>query len=65
MVKHVRRLFRSRKNRVFVGVCGGIGEYFSVDPVIVRLIWILLTFLVWIIPGILCYLLFWLVIPEK
>lgn len=39
-----KRLYRSEKNKVLCGVCGGIGEYFSVDPVIIRLIWVLLMF---------------------
>jgi phage shock protein C len=42
---NTKRLYRSRKNRVLSGVCGGLGEYFSVDPVIIRLIWVLLMFL--------------------
>ncbi|MDW2799067.1 PspC domain-containing protein [Clostridium boliviensis] len=37
-----KRLYRSRKNKVLCGVCGGIGEYLVVDPVMIRLIWILL-----------------------
>jgi phage shock protein C len=40
-----KRLYRSVKNRVLSGVCGGIGEYFQVDPVMIRLIWVLLMFL--------------------
>ena len=40
-----KRLYRSVKNRVLCGVCGGIGEYFQVDPVMIRLIWVLLMFL--------------------
>ncbi|MCX7845202.1 MAG: PspC domain-containing protein [Dictyoglomaceae bacterium] len=39
-----KRLYRSKKERVLLGVCGGIAEYFSVDPTIVRLIFILLIF---------------------
>ncbi|MDP4182044.1 MAG: PspC domain-containing protein [Bacillota bacterium] len=35
----VKKLCRSRKNKVISGVCGGIGEYFSTDPTIVRLVW--------------------------
>lgn len=46
------------------GVCGGIGDYFDIDPTIIRLIGIVLTILS-IGTGILAYLLFWLVIPEK
>lgn len=40
-----KRLYRSVKNKVLCGVCGGIGEYFQVDPVMIRLIWVLLMML--------------------
>lgn len=40
-----KRLYRSVKNKVICGVCGGIGEYLQVDPVIIRLIWVLLMLL--------------------
>ena len=42
----MKKLYRSRENKVLAGVCGGIGEYFEIDPVIVRLIWIVLT-MIW------------------
>jgi phage shock protein C len=38
----MKKLYRSRKNRKLAGVCGGIGEYFDLDPTLVRLIWIML-----------------------
>jgi len=37
-----KKLFRSSTNRFICGVCGGLGEYFNIDPNIVRLIWVLL-----------------------
>ena len=40
----MKRLYRSRKNRMLGGVCGGIAEYFDIDPVIVRLIAVALFF---------------------
>ena len=40
-----KRLYRSRSHRMLAGVCGGIGEYFNIDPIIVRILAI-------IIPGI-------------
>jgi len=40
----VNRLYKSRKNKVIAGVCGGIGEYFDVDPVLVRLIAVVFFF---------------------
>jgi len=38
-----RRLYKSRRNKMIDGVCGGIAEYFDVDPTIVRIIWVLIT----------------------
>jgi len=40
----VKRLYKSRKNKVIDGVCGGIAEYFDVDPVLVRIIFVLFFF---------------------
>jgi phage shock protein C len=34
----MKHLYRSRKNKVLMGVCGGVGDYFGIDPVIIRLI---------------------------
>ncbi len=59
-----KRLYRSRKNRVILGVCGGIAEYLNIDPTIVRVIFIFL-----LIPFhfalIIIYFLSALVIPEE
>ena len=43
-----RRLYRSRRNRVLAGVCGGIGEYFNIDPVIVRILAIVIPGFGWV-----------------
>ena len=56
-----RRLYRSRNNSVIAGICGGIGEYFDIDPIIVRLIWV---FAVFSGVGIFAYIIMWIVIPE-
>ena len=39
-----KQLYRSRTNRVIFGVCGGLGEYFNFDPVIMRVVFVLLCF---------------------
>jgi phage shock protein C len=57
-------LRRSRRSRILAGVCGGIGHYFGVDPVVVRASFILLVVAGFGL-GILLYILFWLVIPEE
>ncbi len=58
-----RRLYRSRKNRVFKGVAGGIGEYFGIDPVLVRLAF-LLTFAMGGV-GVIAYILAWVLLPKR
>ena len=63
MVK--RRLFRSRKNKMIGGVCGGLGENFDSDPTIIRLLWALITVFTGFFVGIIVYLLAWIIIPEK
>jgi len=58
----MKHLYRSRKNRVLAGICGGIGEYFNVDPVVVRLITVVLT--IFGLPG-LVYLIAIFIIPNE
>lgn len=58
-----KRLYRSTKDKILGGVCGGVAEYFDVDPTIVRLIWILLT-LAWG-AGLLLYIIAWIIVPVK
>uniref|UniRef100_A0A7C3RQH7 PspC domain-containing protein n=1 Tax=Dictyoglomus thermophilum TaxID=14 RepID=A0A7C3RQH7_DICTH len=59
----MKRLYRSKKNRVFLGVSGGIGEYLGIDPVIIRLIFIF-SILILGPFSFLLYLLCAIVIPE-
>ncbi|ACI18780.1 PspC domain-containing protein [Dictyoglomus thermophilum] len=59
-----KRLYRSKKNRVILGVCGGIAEYLNIDPTIVRLIFIFL-FIPFHFALIIAYFLSALVIPEE
>ncbi|MFH0891067.1 MAG: PspC domain-containing protein [Candidatus Liptonbacteria bacterium] len=58
-----KELYRSRKNRIIAGVCGGLSEYFEVDATLVRVIFIALL----IIHGIggLFYLIFWILTPRE
>lgn len=58
-----KRLYKSSTNRVVCGVCGGIGEYFNIDPTIVRLLFILLLFGVG--SGLLAYIVAAIIIPEQ
>jgi len=57
-----KKLYRSRNNRMIMGVCGGIAEYFNIDSTIVRIVMFLLAFSV---IGILGYIVMGLIIPEE
>jgi len=58
-----KKLFRSTKNRMVAGVCGGIGEYFNVDPTVIRLVWVIFT-LISMGAGIIAYIIAWIIVPE-
>ena len=57
-----KRLYKSTRNRMLCGVCGGIAEYFGLDPTLVRLGWILLSALAG--SGLLAYIIAAIVIPR-
>jgi phage shock protein PspC (stress-responsive transcriptional regulator) len=57
-----RRLYRSRTDRKIAGVCGGLAEYLGIDPVIPRILWVVLALGAGL--GIIAYLICWIVIPE-
>lgn len=57
-----KRLYRSNTDRKVAGVCGGIAEYFKIDPVIVRIIAFLLL-LPGGLPGLVPYLVMWAIVP--
>ncbi|MDY0296513.1 MAG: PspC domain-containing protein [Acidobacteriota bacterium] len=59
-----KRLTRSRKNRMIAGVCGGLAEYFDMDPTVVRLLYVIVSVMSVAFPGILVYLILWVIIPE-
>jgi len=42
-VQKVKKLYRSKKDRMLAGVCGGIGEYFGIDSTLIRILWVLLS----------------------
>lgn len=59
-----KKLTRSRDNRVLAGIMGGLGEFFSIDPVLLRLGYLILTVFSGFVPGILGYLIAILIVPE-
>lgn len=59
-----KRLYRSQ-NRVLGGVLAGFSEYINADPTIIRIAYVLLSILSAAFPGLLVYIIFWIVVPEK
>lgn len=59
----VKRLYRSRSDRVFMGVCGGLSDYFGIDPILVRVLAVVSLFAVG--TGLITYVLLWLFVPEE
>jgi len=62
-LKWRKKLYRSGENKVLGGVCGGMGEYFDIDPVLIRLAWIIAIFVFG--TGVLAYLIAWIIIPKN
>jgi len=61
----MKRLYKSKENRIFAGVIGGIGEQLNIDPVILRLIWAAITVFTGFFPGIVVYLIAVFVVPKR
>jgi len=60
----MKRLYRSKKERMLGGVCGGLGEHLDVDPTVIRLVWAVIPLLS-LGTGLLIYLVAWILIPEE
>lgn len=58
-----KKLYRSRNSRLIAGVCGGLAEYFNIDPIIVRLIALILVLSFG--SGLIAYIIAWIVVPEE
>jgi phage shock protein C len=58
-----QRLYRSRDERMLAGVAGGLAQFFSIDPSIIRLIFVVLALAGG--PGLLIYIIMWIVVPEE
>ncbi len=58
----IKRLFRSNRNKMICGVCGGIAEYLNIDPTIVRLLWVVFGFTGF---GVLAYIVAAIIMPVQ
>lgn len=60
-----KKLYRSTKDKVFAGVCGGLAEYFGTDSVVFRASFALVAIFTGIFPGLIAYLALAIIIPQK
>lgn len=64
-MNQMKKLYKSSENRVISGVLGGIGEYYEVDPTVLRLGFIAVAALTGFMPGVIAYVVASLIVPEK
>ena len=64
MTESDARLRRSRSDRMIAGVIGGLARYFGFDPTMARVLYVILSIVSVAFPGILVYILLWIIIPE-
>ena len=60
-----RLLHRSRRHRIIGGVCGGLAEWLGWDPALVRILYVVVSVCSAAFPGILVYVVLWIVMPES
>jgi phage shock protein C len=60
-----KKLIRLRSDRKIAGVCSGLARYLALDVSLVRILWFFITFVSGIVPGIVAYILAWIIIPEE
>jgi phage shock protein C len=60
-----KKMMRSRTDRTVAGICAGAGHYLNLDVTLVRLMWVLITIVSGIFPGVIVYALAWVIVPEE
>jgi len=61
-----KRYYRTtRSDSRIAGVCGGLAVYFNMDPTLVRILWVILTLVTGLLPGIVGYVIFWVAAPSE
>ncbi len=60
-----KKLYRSSKQRMIAGICGGLAEYFDMDVNIMRLLFVAVSLLSVLFPMVIFYIIAWIIVPEK
>jgi phage shock protein C len=64
-VPRPKQLIRSRSDRKIAGVCAGFAHYLDLDIALVRILWVFITFMSGICPGVIAYILAWIIVPQE
>jgi phage shock protein C len=64
-MKERKRLYRSKENKVFAGILGGIGEYSDIDPVLIRVLYVVFTAFTGFAPGVVAYIITLFIVPRR
>lgn len=65
MADQPKRLYRRRKGRKLLGVLGGLGDFFGLDPSLIRIVYVIVTFFTLCVPGIVLYLVMAFIVPLE
>ncbi len=60
-----KKLYRSSKQRMIAGICGGLAEYFDIDVNIMRLLFVAISLLSVLFPMVIFYIIAWIIVPEE
>ncbi len=60
----MKKLYKSERDQILTGIIGGMGEYFDVDPTILRIAFVVLVLITGIFPGVIAYIIAYFIIPE-
>lgn len=62
---NIKRLYRSNTDKKMAGVGGGLGEYTNIDSMVIRLLWVVITVMTGVLPGIIAYIVAAIMLPVK
>lgn len=61
----IRKIYRSKRDKMIAGICGGLGEMFEVDPTLIRLGLVFIGLVTGVLPFIIAYIVGWIIIPVN
>ena len=63
--RKIKRLHRSKQDKMVAGVCAGIANYYNKDPILIRLVYVLLMVVTGVIPLLIAYIILWIIVSKQ